>query len=367
MRLASFTPRRLQIWLLAVPLLTVLLYFAVLAAPRYVSESRVSVRMASVQPTVLPGVISMTGSPTPLSYEDTLYLMNFIQSSTMLGELETKLELRKHYETPRWDFVGRLWSGTSKEWFLFYYQSRVLLEFDDLSGLLTISAQAFDQATAQKLAKTILEISERWVNDYSWRVARDQIEFTEKLAKQANQKLQDSKLQVVAFQSKYHLLDPVSQSVAASTLTASLQSTLAAQESALNAVSSYMQTDSGQVQTLRAQIAATRTQLATERLRATSSDNSSDRLSTLSVEYSNLLLAETLATNNYVSAMAALDAARIDATRKLKSLVIIEEPTKPDSAAYPRYIYDMITLLVVCLLVYTVVRLSIATILEHQD
>jgi len=366
MKLESFTPRRLQIWLLFVPIGLALLYFIALAAPRYVSESRVAVRMATVSPTVIPGVISMTGSPTPLSYEDTLYLMQYIGSSTMLDKLEARLQLRKHYEQPKIDILGRLWPGTSKEWFLFYFQSRVLMVFDDQSGLLTIDAQAFDPKTALTLQKTILELSEQWVNDYSWRVAREQIAFAQKLTDESNKRLQETKFAVADFQNKYHLLDPVSQSAAASSLTASLQATLAAQESALNGLMAYMQPDSGQLQTLRGQLAATRTQLNAERARAPTG-SANDRPSTLNSEFSNLLLDETLAYNNYVSAAGALEAAKIDANRKLKSLVVIEDATSPDSSTYPRHFYDMITLIVVCVLVYTVVRLTIATILEHRD
>jgi capsular polysaccharide transport system permease protein len=366
MKLASLTPKRLQWALLYLPMLLAIVYFSFIAAPRYVVQTRVSVRMATVSPTVLPGVISMTGSPTPLSYEDTLYLMNFIQSSTMLERLDAKLMLRKHYESPKFDFLGRLWSSTSKEWFLYYYQNRVMLEFDDLSGILTIDSQAFDRETSIQLSKALLELSEKWVNDYSWRVAREQITFSEQLAKNANDKLQETKQKVVDFQAKYHLLDPVSQSTANSALTASLQATLAAQESALNALSAYMHPDSAQIQTLRGQIAATKGQLASERVRATTG-GPGDRLSELNVEYTNLILTEQIANNNFIAATAALDAARIDATRKLKSLVIIEEPTAPDSSLYPRWGYDLITLLVICILVYTIVRLTIATILEHQD
>jgi capsular polysaccharide transport system permease protein len=366
MKLASFTPRRLQIWLLAVPIGLALLYFLILAAPRYVSESMVSVRMATVSPAVTPGMISMTGAPTPLSYEDTLYLMEYIQSRTMLDTIDGKLKLRSHYEKPTFDFIGRLWPHTSTEWYLYYWQQRVLLTFDDQSGLLTIAVQAFDPQTALKVQRTILQLSEQWVNDYSWRIAREQIDFAQKLADSANKKLQETKLAVVDFQSKYHLLDPVSQSAAASSLTASLQATLASQQSALSGLMSYMNADTGQIQTLRGQIAATQSQLNAERLRATAgSDN--ERLSTLNVQYSNLLLDETLAYNNYVSAAAALEAAKVDATRKLKSLAVVEDATTPDSSSYPRYLYDMITLIIVCLLVYTVVRLTIATILEHRD
>jgi capsular polysaccharide transport system permease protein len=366
MKLASFTPRRLQIWMLAVPIGLSALFFLFIAAPRYVSESMVSVRLATVAPTVIPGMISMTGAPTPLSYEDTLYLMEYIQSRTMLDSIDAKLKLRSHYESPKLDFVFRLWSNTSTEWYLYYWQNRVVMSFDDQSGLLTIDAQAFDPQTALKVQRTILQLSEQWVNDYSWRVAREQIDFAQKLADNANKKLQDAKLAVVDFQAKYHLLDPVSQSAAASSLTASLQATLAGQQSMLSGLMTYMTPDSGQIQTLRGQIAATQSQLNAERLRATVGTDA-DRLSTLNVQYTNLLLQESLETNNYTSAAAALEAARIDAARKLKSLAIVEDATTPDSATYPRYIYDMITIIVVCTLLYTIVRLTIATILEHQD
>jgi capsular polysaccharide transport system permease protein len=366
MKLASFTPRRLQIWLLGVPIGLALFYFIVLAAPRYVSESMVSVRLATVAPTVIPGMISLTGAPTPLSYEDTLYLMEYIQSRTMLDAIETKLSLRAHYEKPTFDIIGRLWPHTSTEWYLWYWQQRVIMSFDDQSGLLTIDAQAFDPQTALKLQRTILQLSEQWVNDYSWRIAREQIDFAQKLSDQANQRLQVSKLAVVDFQTKYHLLDPVSQTVAASSLTASLQATLAAQQSTLSGLLAYMSPDSGQIATLRGQIAATQSQLNTERMRSTVG-NDNDRLTMLNVQYSNLQTEEALSNNNYLAAAAALDAARVDAQRKLKSLAIIEDATSPDSALYPRYIYDMITIIVVCVLTYTIVRLVIATILEHRD
>lgn len=69
----------------------------------------------------------------------------------------------------------------------------------------------------------------------------------------------------------------------------------------------------------------------------------------------------------YKLSLAAVENARIDATRKLKSLVVIEPATLPETAEYPRRLYNLATLLIGCLLLYGVVRLVIATIREHQD
>ena len=69
----------------------------------------------------------------------------------------------------------------------------------------------------------------------------------------------------------------------------------------------------------------------------------------------------------YKSANAALEAARIEAARKLKSLVIVEPPSKPETAEYPARLYNLLTLLALCIIVYSVVRLTVAAIQEHQD
>jgi capsular polysaccharide transport system permease protein len=350
MRLESFTARRLQFWMLAVPIVLSIIYFAFIAAPRYASQAIIAVRLATVAPTVIPGMISLTGSPTPLSYEDTLYLMEYIQSRTMLDAIDARLQLRKHYEQPTIDIVGKLWKNTSQEWFLWYWNQRVLMTFDDQSGLLTIEAQAFDKKMALALQKNILAMSD----------------FAQKLADSDNKRLQDVKFSVVDFQTKYHLLDPVSQTTASNSLTATLQATLASQETTLNSMMTFMAADTAQIMALRGQIGATQAQLNAEKMRTTSGSDS-ERLTTLNVQYSNLLLDETLAFNDYVAAAAALQAAKVDASRKLKSLVIIEDATTPTSSTYPRWIYDMTTILIVTVLLYTIVRLTIATILEHRD
>ena len=69
----------------------------------------------------------------------------------------------------------------------------------------------------------------------------------------------------------------------------------------------------------------------------------------------------------YKVALVAIESARMEATRKLTSLIVIEPATLPETAEYPRRMYNLITLLVGCLLLYAVVRLVIATIREHQD
>jgi capsular polysaccharide transport system permease protein len=365
MKASKFTPRILKLALIAAPMLLGVIYYTLVASDRYTSESIVAVKSAVVSPGP-GGTISLGSGTGMLSWEDTLYLLDYIHSGGLARQLDGRLKLREHYEQPRADVFYRLWPGTSIEWFVKYYRSRVELEFNDVNGLLTIRTQGFDAETAEKLNRAILESAERFVNDFSHRVAGEQMKFSQGELEQASVRLQAAKAKLVEFQTVNKILDPVAQSAAAGALTAELQATIARLEADLKNKLAFMQPDAPQVVTLRDQISANRAQLEVEKARTTNSQGG-DKLGALNAQYQDLLLKSVIAEDAYKSANAALEAARIEAARKLKSLVIVEAPTLAETAEYPRRVYNLLTMLALCAIAYAVVRLIVATIQEHQD
>lgn len=362
----SLTPRRLKLALIAAPMAIAVVYLFIFAAERYVSQSIVTVRQANQEPSNVPGIAMVLGGINPPSREDTLYLQQYIHSLEMLKRLDAQLDLRAHYEAERLDPLYRLYPGTSQEWFLEYYRSRVHVLFDDKASLLSVSVEGFEPAYAKRVADAILTESERFVNAFSQRIAREQLRFAEQELERAGQRLQQSKAKVVEFQTRHKLLDPAAQAQASGTLMAELQGALARQEAELRNLRSYLQEDSYQVQALRGQIDALRKQLEAERLRSTGS-GSSERLNELAAQFRDLTLQAGFAEDAYKLALSAVENTRIDATRKLKSLVVIEPPTLPEEPLYPRRFYNLATLFIVCCLVYAVTRLVVATIRDHQE
>jgi capsular polysaccharide transport system permease protein len=365
MKAKAFTPRRLKLALIAAPMLLGVIYYTLIAADRYTSESMIAVQSALVSPTG-GGPISLGAGTGLLGWQDTLYVMDYVHSTTLAKELNERLKLRDHYEQPRADLFYRLWPGTSFEWFVSYFRSRVEVEFSDVNGLLTIRTQGFDRDKALDLNRAILDSAERFVNEFSHRIAAEQMQFSKGEFDTAAVKYQAAKAKLVEFQTANKILDPIAQSTAASALTAELQATVARMEAQLKSMLSFMQSDAPQIVTLREQISANRAQLEAEKARTTNGVGG-DRLGTLNTEYQSLLLNAGIAEDQYKAANVALEAARVEAARKLKSLVIVEAPTKADSAEYPRRIYNLLTLLALCAIVYSVVRLIVATIQEHQD
>jgi capsular polysaccharide transport system permease protein len=365
--LTLLSPRTLKLAIIGLPLLVVALYLALFAADRYVSESTLAVRQAGSEGMAVPGAAMMLAGLTPPSHEDTLYVQHYIHSLGLLLRLDSELKISEHYARSRMDLLHRFWRGSSQEDLLQYFRDRVQVSFDDVAALLTVRVEGLDPDFAQRLNKRILEESERFVNEYSQRMAREQLTFAESELKTAAQRVQQAKDQVLAFQTRNRLLDPTYQAQASGALSAELLATRARLEGELNALLAFMNEDAPQVRALRSRIAATARQADAERERGTKASQQGERLSSLAIEFQGLQMQAEFALDAYKVALGAVENARIDATRKLKSLVVIEPPSRPETPEYPRRVYILVTVLAATLLIYAILRLVLATIREHQD
>lgn len=372
--LKILTPRVVALLTLLLPTALGTVYYFGLAADRYVSHAVVGVKDTSDSGSGsggagLAGAASMLlgGGGSPTSVSDTFYLQNYLHSMDLLNKLDAQLKLREHFGRSGLDPVYRVWGGTSQEDFLEYFRNRVEITRDDYSGLLTVGVQGFEPRFAQALAQGVLRESEAFINEYSHRIAREKMRFAESELQSSRKRLEEAKQQVATFQTTYKLLDPSSQAAAASSLAAGLQAKLAQQESDLRAALAIMQDDSFQVRTLRSQLAATRAQLEAERMRSTGASVDSAQLPALTLKFQELLTTAVFAEEAHKSALLAYEHARMDTSRKLKTVVVIEPPTLPQEAQYPRRLYNLFTVMALALMVFVISRLTLATIREHQD
>jgi capsular polysaccharide transport system permease protein len=366
-RLKWLTPLRLLLALVLAPMLLAALYYALLAADRYVSESTVALREAGAAPSALPGLGGALAGLAAPSREDTLYVQQYVHSLVLLNLLESRHQLRLHFSAQPRDLLFRLPEGASQEEFLEYFRNRVEVHMDELSSSLTVRVQGFDAAFAQQVNRSILEECERFVNEMSQKMARERLAFANGELSRAGKQLQDSRSAVLAFQSKNRLLNPTIDAAAAGTILGELNAQITKAETELRALKSYLNDDAFQVTALRNQLVALKSQLADERQRATGEGRTGERIGALAIEFQGLQMQADFALDAYKLALGTVESARIDTSRKIKSLVVIEPATLAETAEHPRRLYNLLTLLVGCVLLYWVVRLVLATVREHQD
>jgi capsular polysaccharide transport system permease protein len=365
--LQQFSARNLRLGVIAVPWLVAAIYLFVFAADRYVSESVVVVRQEGTAMAIggLDALSAMFGT-TAATGQDQYMLEAHILSIDMLRQIDEKLDLRQAYSRPNLDFVFRLNDDASQEEFLEYYRSRIEITVDDASGLLTIRTQGFTPEIAQAVNQEVVEISERFINESSHRLARDQMSFAESELEDVRARLDDVRGRLLEFQEEHRILDPTAQAAANTGLTAQLQALQARQQAELKGLLAYLNEDAPQVQALEAQISGIRQQLQEERLDSVTNEEGVS-LNVLAGQYQELLAELEFVSDAYRGALTALETARIESTRKLKSLVLVESPALPESAEYPRRMYTLLALLMGLTLLYGIGRLIVATIEDHME
>ncbi|NDJ26766.1 capsule biosynthesis protein [Campylobacter sp. MIT 19-121] len=343
----------------------VLGYYYFIAANRYVSESVISVRSTNSDSSSasLSGLTTLLGASGATSNEDITYLKTYILSLDMLQILDQKIGIRKFYEAQKLDPFFSLGSSADQESFLKFYQARV--KITDNNGLLVLQVEGFTPEQAHLIAQSILDESERFVNEVSHKGAREQLAFAEEELIKYKIKYQQSADALTAFQNEHGVFDPLKEAESRASFIAQMEGNIAEKEAKLLAMQSYINENAPQLSTLKAEISALKQQLEIEKSRIASSSNAS-KLNDLAADFQKLTIEAGFAESAYTAALKAFETTRIEAIRKIKQLVIIQNPTTPQSAMYPKKLYNIITIFVILSLVFGVAKLIKTIIEEHK-
>ena len=360
---------RLALALIGLPMLVGTLYFAHLASDRFVSTAVLTVRHAGPDTPAASGLSLLLSAGSARSQEDTRYLQHYLHSLALLETLQQRLSLRQHYTTAGTghDLWYRLPAQASQEDWLDYWRERVEVSLEDASGLLTVRVQGFSPEVAQRTNQALLQEAEAFVNAISHRIAAEQLTFARGELDRAAEQLGAAERALVAFQTRHQRLDPGADAQATSTRTSALRERLARLEAELSTKQTFLHDDAPDLVTLKAELAAVRLQVEREGRSATGASSAAAPLQQLAVEFHALKSRVALAESAHRSALASVETTRIEASRKLKSLVVIEPPTRPDTAEYPRRLYGLATLLMVCVMAWGIARMTLTTVREHQD
>lgn len=365
--LEKLKSKRLVVWLVGVPLLLATVYYAFFSLDRFVSVAQVAVRqVGNNDAPQVPGLAVMLSGLNPTSREETLYLREFLTSQDMLNVLQEKLHWSEHY-AQRWqDPLYWLTAEAQQEDVLKFYRRLISAHFDEQTGLLTVSVQAFDRAFAEKILKVMLSESERFVNELSHKMAREQMAFAQSELAKARTVYEDRRSDMLEFQSSSNLLDAEATAKARAVVIAELEANLTKERTTLKGLTATLDPDTPQVRQQRNRIRALELQLAVETQRLVS-QKGGDKLNVVASQYRNLTIDAAIAEEAYKFAVSSVESARIEASKKLRSLVTVVSPNMPDKAIYPERIYNLITLFIALLLLYGIARFVIATIEDHRD
>lgn len=354
------------IWRVAGALMAAfVLYWGVLAADRYVSESHVVVESLQGPAATSIDLTSMLSGSSPS--KDILLLKDYLLSADMLRTLEEKLKLREHYSAS-YDLLSRMVrKDVSFEWFHRHYQDRVEAEYDEYTGLLTIRAQAYTPEMAHAIGSMLVLEGERFMNELAHRLAREQVAFAEREVTAVNKRLSGARQTLLAFQNKHGLVSPTATVETLSAVAGRLEGELSGLRAQRRALESYLTPAAPELVQINSQVRAVEQQLSAERARLASPGGNGKALNRVAEEYDRLLLEAGFQQDVYRTALTALERARIDASRMLKKVSVVQAPTRPERSVEPARLYTIAVYLLVTLILAGIFQVVLDVIREHRD
>jgi capsular polysaccharide transport system permease protein len=346
--------------------LLAVIYWGIVASDRYVSEAHVVIQRTDLGASPTVSIGSMLGLATSPSHEDQLLLRDQLLSVDMLQKLDAKLDLRGHFSDRRRDLLSRMWfKDADLEWFHQHYLTRVLVEFDDYTGILKIKAQAYDPKMAHAIARALVEEGERYMNALGHRLAQEQVGFLEKQVAEMHRRVIQSRQAMVAFQNRYGMVSPQATVENYAAIVSRLESELSSLQARRAAMLGYLMPDSASVVELNLQIGAIEKQMRREKGRLAAPSGST--LNRTAEEFQRLQMNVEFAQDVYRTALVALESGRVEATRTLKKVSVLQSPFEPQYPIEPRRFYNPLVFILIALLIAGILQLLAAVIRDHKD
>lgn len=351
--------------LLFAPSILAILYFGVLATPRYVSESQFVLRTAD-KPASGSGfgaILEMSGIG---HVEDDVYAVQaFLTSRTAASQLAERLPVRSIYGPPPADFVARYPSfffGPTAEEFYEYLNWMVTTVYNSTTGIVNLRVQAFEPADAEAINRALLGLAEETVNQMNIRMRNDAMRLAELEVKRSEDRLVAAQVAITRFRNAELVIDASGSAIIIVEVIARLSAELAQIEAQVREISKSAITNP-QLPSLRRRADALRDQIMAERRKISDpKDGAADQLA----RYERLVLNQEFAKQLLATAVRSLESAQQDARRQQLYLERVVEPTAPDRAMAPQRLRLIMTTIGTNLIALLVGWLIFSGFKEHE-
>lgn len=342
-------------------------YWLLFASDRYVSTAHIVVQRTDLSTSgAADGLASLIGGVSGVNRSDQLMMRDYLLSVGMLENLDNELDLRGHYSNWRRDLFSKfLFENAPVEWLHRYYQSRVSVELDEYSGVLVINAQAYTPEMSKAISEKLVNEGEAFMNHIANGLAQSQVDFLEKQVVQMQERALKARQAALDYQNKKGLVSPMASAESAVAIVAKLQASLTELQTQRSALQSYLVSSHPSVVMLSQQIAAVEKQIVHEQAKLASPTGKP--LNKTVEEYQRLEMEAAFADAVYKTALSALERGRIEATRMIKKVSVVQPPTQPEYPLEPRRIYNTLVALMVAFLMAGIAQLLWAVVQDHKD
>jgi capsular polysaccharide transport system permease protein len=341
-------------------------YWLVVASDRYVSESHVIVQRTDMAAGTSVDLSSLMSGMAGGNRADQLLLRTHLRSVDMLLNLDGQLNLKTHYSQWQRDPLSRMWSSNPDvEMFHRHFLSRVSIELDEFTGVLIIRVQGYTPELAQALNERLVSEGERFMNHMAHQLAQAQVGFLESQVKTLSARAQQSRQLLLSFQDQKGLAAPKAMADGVQGIVNQLQAQRSELQTQRGALQAYLVNDHPSIVMLNQQIQSIERQIAQEQSRLASPQGMP--LNRTLEAFAELERQALFDQEVYQSALTSLERGRIEATRTIKKVSVLQAPSLPEYPMEPRRVYNTSAFFLIAFLLAGVVQLLREIVRDHQD
>jgi capsular polysaccharide transport system permease protein len=353
---------------LGIPTLVAGIYYGLVASNQYVTTFEFAVR--GPERPGNDGIGSFIGLPgAGAMIPDAFIVTNFINSEQAVEEVDHDVDLRSMFSHPDIDLWSRLGPQMTNEDLAKYWKDMVSARFDMMTGIVSVSANAFTPQESLKLANAIVTRSSEMFAQLNREAQRDLVSLSEENLVRADQRLHEARQALQSFRGTSGVVDP--GKVAAENMQANLQAagkmreelnTLKAQYASIRALSPRAPS----LAALATRIKALEDQLRAAELDQPTGVPEPKQATPEAVgRYEALQLDYQFAEKLYTSALEARDKARNLAQSRQAYLALFIKPSLPQASLYPDRARSVLTVLLAAAAVWFIGVLLTYAVRDH--
>ncbi len=312
-------------------------YFGLVASHQYVSEARYALRGGTAPK--LDTLGALTGFPSLEIVQDTQIVLNYFQSRTIVETLQAEIDIIGMFSRPEVDYFSRLDPEKPIEKVLRYWKEMIDAEVQLPSGIVKLSVRAYTPQDAVTIARSVLEASERLVNDMNDRMRKDARGLTEVELHRARDRLAAARAAMEQARNEEGLLSAEKALDVQNALIMGERASLLKMQQDYETQRQYVTESAPQLRALRKRIEAEQEQIARLEAQLTRRPDAAGETRVLSgamnrLEY--LDFERQIAEKAYSTALAGHERARLASETQLLYINTFVRPMEPQQARYPR-------------------------------
>ena len=353
-------PRKGKIFACVVllPTVAVFLYYLLWASPMYVSQTRFAIRSADSSGGGLDIASALLRSSSSTG-ADAHIVVEYIQ------DIDKELGVDLHFSDKGHDVFSRLTNNPTQDEQLRYWKWAVIPALDQDTGIITLETKAYSPEMAQKIAAAVLARSEALVNTMNLRAREDAVSLAQSEVQRAEARVRKAQEAMRNFRDAHTLLDPRVTAAGLQGVVTELEGEAVKLRAQLAEAQSFMRSSAPAAKALQTRLKAVESQLDQEKQRLAGLRSQEGNLNAVVGEYEDLTIEAEFAQKQLVTAMSALESARVHEVAKSRYVVAFQQPTLPDESLYPRPFLFTAYVFVGALLLLGLGSLITASIREH--